>query len=73
MPLARYDLRGLFENGKKADCFRQCYRMLDMIVKEVENQTKKCGMTQFVAIVDSAELTFRKVSHFPSNHKQKDN
>jgi len=63
MPVARYDIKGILEKGMKADCFRYCYQMMDAILLEVGKQTQKCGVLQFVAIIDSAELTLRKITH----------
>jgi hypothetical protein len=39
---------------------------MDVILLEIEKQMKKCGITQFVAIIDSAELTFGKITHYES-------
>jgi len=64
LPIARYDCKGLLESGLKSDCIRYCYQMLNEIQTEINKQAKVSGMTQFVALIDSAELTFRKITHY---------
>jgi len=63
MPIARYDVKGLLEAGLKEDCFRQCYLILEEIMDTIEKQRLATGATQFVGIIDSAELTLRKITH----------
>jgi len=52
--------------GLKDDCYRQCYKMLEEIMEAIEKQRLAVGATQFVGIIDSAELTMRKMTHIES-------
>jgi hypothetical protein len=66
MPIARYDIKGLLEQGLKEDCFRKCYQILEELLATIEKQRLATGATQFVGLIDSAELTLRKITHIES-------
>ena len=65
VPFGNWDIRKKLEIGLKEDGFRYLHRLLEEIMYQIE---KKKGekVTQFVAILDSAGLTFYKIAHIES-------
>jgi len=62
VPFGRWEVRKLIEMGHKEVCFKHMYRLLEDMMFEINKRSDK-KVTQFVVILDSAELTFRKIAH----------
>jgi len=62
LPVGRFEVKQLLEQGFHDDLFRFAYKIMDELIAAVDAAREKSMAEQFVGVMDLAELAIRKFS-----------